>query len=61
MNLDIQEDAFFGFESVLQRSDLPPPSKVAEDFARNQIFSDSFAILAGLLARLRAGIATDLL
>ena len=55
LNVDVQDDVLSGFEATLQRSDLLSPTQIAEDFAHNQTFSDSFAILAGLLARLRAG------
>lgn len=48
-------DAMTGFEAVLHRSDIPTSAEVAQSFADSQRWNYGFAIMAGLLARQRAG------
>jgi len=52
---DLRDDAMVGLEAVLHRVDLPTPQEIAKGFAEGQTWNYSFAILAGLLARQRAG------
>lgn len=52
---DLRDDTMVGFEAVLHRPDLPTPAEIAKGFAEGTMWNYSFAIMAGLLARQRAG------
>ncbi len=52
---NLRDDTMVGLEAVLGRSDLPTPAQVAEGFAEGTVWNYSFPIMAGLLARWRAG------
>ncbi|MGY0833734.1 NACHT domain-containing protein [Azospirillum argentinense] len=56
---DLRDDVIMGFEAALHRADLPTAATVADGIARNTIYSYCHVILAGLLARLRAGSGFD--
>lgn len=47
--------AMHGFEAVLHRADLPSPTDIAHGFASSTTWNYRFGIMAGLLARHRAG------
>lgn len=53
---NLAADAMAGLEAVLHRSDLPSPGDVAKGFAEGTTWNYCYAIMAGLLARQRAGI-----
>lgn len=52
---DLGDDAMVGLEAVLHRTDLPTPAEITKGFAGGREWNYSFAIMAGLLARQRAG------
>jgi hypothetical protein len=52
---NLRDDAMVGLEAVLHRLDLPTPAEIAKGFAEGKMWNYSFAIMAGLLARQRAG------
>ncbi|WP_247894705.1 NACHT domain-containing protein [Azospirillum argentinense] len=56
---ELRDDVIAGFEAALHRADLPTAAAVADGIARNTIYSYCHVILAGLLARLRAGSGFD--
>jgi hypothetical protein len=63
---ELRDDALVGFDAVLRRTDLPTSQQVAQAFANDEHWTYSYAIMAGLLARHRAGqslvgIASDIL
>jgi hypothetical protein len=55
LGIEIAADALAGLEAVLHRSDIPSSTDVANGFAKNTVWNYCFAIMAGLLARQRAG------
>lgn len=52
---DLRDDALFGFESVLHRSDLPTPAQIADGLASGTIYNYCFPMMAGLYERMRSG------
>lgn len=56
IGFELADDAMTGFEAVLHRSSLPSPSSVADSFADGTTWNYCYAIMAGLLARLRADL-----
>ncbi|RON25628.1 NACHT domain-containing protein [Pseudomonas lini] len=52
---ELAVDVMAGFEAVLHRSDIPSPSEVSQGFAEAETWNICFALMAGLLARYRAG------
>lgn len=55
LNDELATDATAGFEAVLHRGDIPTAKDVSDSFAQQTRWNYCFAILAGMLARLRAG------
>lgn len=60
------DDTLVGLDAVLHRTDLPTPLQVAQGFAKDATWNYSYAIMAALLVRHRAGqtlvgIAPDIL
>ena len=51
----LASDAMAGFEAVLHRADLPSSTDIANSFASGTQWNYGFGIMAGLLARHRAG------
>lgn len=48
-----------GFEAVLHRSDLPSFADLTSSYAAGTIYNYSYPLIAGLLARVRGGVALD--
>lgn len=55
LGAEFADDAIVGFEAVLHRDDLPSPHDVAHSPAEEKMWNYSLPMVAGLLARLRAG------
>lgn len=55
LGAELASDAIEGFKSVLFRSDLPTSQQVAASFAEDKNWNYCYAIMAGLLAKYRAG------
>jgi hypothetical protein len=53
---ELADDAMAGLEAVLHRSDIPSMEQIAQGFVTNTLWNYCFAIIAGLLARQRAGL-----
>lgn len=53
---ELANDAMAGLEAVLHRSDIPSIKQVAQGFVTNTLWNYCFALIAGLLARQRAGL-----
>lgn len=56
---DLLAVALEGFEAVLHRSDLPSSQKLAESYAEGRNWNYIYAILVGLLERIRTGRGLD--
>lgn len=56
LGCELADDALTGFEAVLHRSGLPSPTDVAASFAKATRWNYCYVIMAGLLARQRAGL-----
>ncbi|TWA68742.1 hypothetical protein FBZ85_1305 [Azospirillum brasilense] len=56
---ELRDDVIMGFEAALHRADLPTAAAVADGITRNTLYTYCHVILAGLLARLRAGSGFD--
>lgn len=54
---ELTDTIMAGFEALLHREDFPSAVTIAENFASDTILNVSFPIIAGLLARLRSGLA----
>lgn len=52
---DLAADALLGFEAVLFRTDIPSSHDIAAGFAEGSTWNFGFAIVSGLLCRLRSG------
>lgn len=55
LGAELASDAIEGFKSVLFRRDLPTSQQVAASFAEDKTWNYCYAIMAGLLAKFRAG------
>jgi hypothetical protein len=53
---ELGNDALAGFEAALHRSDIPTPAAVAQSFAESKRWNYCHVVMAGLLARQRAGL-----